>query len=356
MTKRALSLLFLLFFLSYLPASVTTINLYVATTGSDSTGSGTITLPYLTIAKAMTRVPSLMVGQSFTINVAAGTFAEPIDYRGHVSTGQEVLGVVGAGIGSTTITGTLTCDGDTMAVCAYGNAVNALVSALTVNVSTNAAAACGGCFRLAIDNVTFTGTYAGGDAAVKSYNGGYIAFLDAVTINGINTAANSLGFDAFNGGRGGLENAGTLTITGPGGSSNGAVCFVEESGAHFQMNINAAANGNITISGCSQGILLSSQSSFDSFTSTGTVSVTNSVTPSGSAGITVNGGSAFNMNPTGMTVSNFTTCLVGNGLSVLDQGPGNRSLSNCGITPGPSTVCGASGVCNFTQGSQAVLF
>lgn len=52
------------------------VTLYVATTGSDSTGDGTSGKPFLTIAKALSVLPKNLNGKTATITVAAGTYNE----------------------------------------------------------------------------------------------------------------------------------------------------------------------------------------------------------------------------------------------------------------------------------------
>lgn len=53
------------------------VTLYVATTGSDTTGDGTSAAPYQTIAKALSALPKNLNGKTATINIAAGTYSEP---------------------------------------------------------------------------------------------------------------------------------------------------------------------------------------------------------------------------------------------------------------------------------------
>jgi len=55
---------------------------YVATTGSDTTGDGSISSPYASITKALSVVPKDLGGYTVTINVADGTYNEDITISG----------------------------------------------------------------------------------------------------------------------------------------------------------------------------------------------------------------------------------------------------------------------------------
>lgn len=57
------------------------VNLYVSTTGNDSTGNGASGNPYLTIARALQDVP-LFVSQHYIINLASGTYREQVNVSG----------------------------------------------------------------------------------------------------------------------------------------------------------------------------------------------------------------------------------------------------------------------------------
>src|SRR5258708_412917 len=52
-------------------------DIYIATTGDDTTGSGTGGNPYKTLAKALSVLP-VILGVPHTIHVADGTYAEPV--------------------------------------------------------------------------------------------------------------------------------------------------------------------------------------------------------------------------------------------------------------------------------------
>lgn len=54
------------------------LTLYVATTGNDTTGTGTSGNPYATISKALSVIPKNLNGYDMTINVGAGTYTDNI--------------------------------------------------------------------------------------------------------------------------------------------------------------------------------------------------------------------------------------------------------------------------------------
>ena len=75
--------------------------LYVATTGSDVVGNGTMDSPFATIQFAIDQIPKNLGGHTVTVDVAAGTYNERVSLVGF-SGGKLVLGVSGR---STTIRG-----------------------------------------------------------------------------------------------------------------------------------------------------------------------------------------------------------------------------------------------------------
>ena len=56
--------------------------IYVSTTGNDTTGTGTVILPYKTWAKALSMIPKNQNGFDATLNVAGGTYAENVIING----------------------------------------------------------------------------------------------------------------------------------------------------------------------------------------------------------------------------------------------------------------------------------
>lgn len=77
---------------------VGSVALYVGPSGSDTTGDGSTTKPFNTIAKALASLPKNLNGNQVTINVAAGTYSEArVDVTSFVNGG---LIITGSGIGT----------------------------------------------------------------------------------------------------------------------------------------------------------------------------------------------------------------------------------------------------------------
>lgn len=70
---------------------------YVATTGSDTGGDGTVAAPYATIKKAVDSIPKVLNGNHVTIDIAEGTYAERVQIDGF-SGGRLTLGVAGRAV------------------------------------------------------------------------------------------------------------------------------------------------------------------------------------------------------------------------------------------------------------------
>jgi hypothetical protein len=58
------------------------VTVYVSTSGSNTTGDGTSTKPYATINRALQDLPKYLGGYTATINVAAGTYLDPVTISG----------------------------------------------------------------------------------------------------------------------------------------------------------------------------------------------------------------------------------------------------------------------------------
>ncbi len=90
------------------PTASTTTTLYVRTTGNDSTGDGTIGLPFLTIQRALQFIPVLNGPAAIrtTIDIGPGVFTFPRILEANYTTFQ----------GTTTVEDTLTIDSDTAVI------------------------------------------------------------------------------------------------------------------------------------------------------------------------------------------------------------------------------------------------
>jgi hypothetical protein len=71
-------------------ATTQAITLYVATTGSDTTGTGAVGAPYATLTKALSTLPKV-INHMVVINVAAGTYSEDVLIDGFMGTERIIV-------------------------------------------------------------------------------------------------------------------------------------------------------------------------------------------------------------------------------------------------------------------------
>ena len=71
--------------------------IYVATTGSNTTGDGSQSAPYSSISKAMSTIPKNLNGFTATINIASGSYNENVNISGY-SGGRVLLTGDGGGV------------------------------------------------------------------------------------------------------------------------------------------------------------------------------------------------------------------------------------------------------------------
>lgn len=74
------------------------VTVYVATTGSDTTGDGSVSKPFKTIQKAVDSIPLHLGGYTATIDIANGTYNERVAIQGFTS------GTLAVGVSGRTIT------------------------------------------------------------------------------------------------------------------------------------------------------------------------------------------------------------------------------------------------------------
>lgn len=74
------------------------LTVYVATSGSDSLGDGTITAPYATITKALNVFPKQLNGYTATIYIESGVYSEKLTINGFSGGTLMFTGVTGASI------------------------------------------------------------------------------------------------------------------------------------------------------------------------------------------------------------------------------------------------------------------
>lgn len=65
-------------------------DLYIATTGNDTTGDGSSGSPYLTMAKALSVLPRV-INKDHTIHIADGTYAEAVVIEDYMSSGGRII-------------------------------------------------------------------------------------------------------------------------------------------------------------------------------------------------------------------------------------------------------------------------
>ena len=94
---------------------------YVAVSGSDSTGNGSSTAPYQTITKALSTIPKNLNGYLATINIGAGTYNEGISLNGY--NGGEIV-----------FTGTL---GDTISIKSIRLTESNNLRVVNINIAIN---------------------------------------------------------------------------------------------------------------------------------------------------------------------------------------------------------------------------
>ena len=176
---------------------------YVAVSGSDSTGNGSSTSPYQTITKALSVIPKNLNGYSATINIASGSYAE-------------VLTIVGFTGGTLTFTGAV---GETVSIISmtirntedivFNNLNYAIVGADNVTYGVHVT---GGQVRVLspfnVSNAITTGVYAllGATLYFTSLTGTSVGNVIAasngakIVLGSISGSANEVGIRAVGGG------------------------------------------------------------------------------------------------------------------------------------------------------------
>ena len=105
------------------------VTVYVSTSGNDSTGIGTSSAPFRTIARALSAIPKNLDGKAATINIAAGTYQESVVIANYTG----VIAITGA-YGAVVTINSLTVD----ACSVYYSSISLRVIATGVKVTNNA--------------------------------------------------------------------------------------------------------------------------------------------------------------------------------------------------------------------------
>lgn len=189
-------------------------DIYIATTGNDTTGDGTVGTPYATLGKAVSLLPATL-GVSHTIHVADGTYTEAIDIRGHINGAGVLLKIQGNGTtpANVVFTGTVTVDSN-----AYGCYVRGPVRIELEGVKVNPAA----CYvtgyfwdraYIVLDRCLFTGAATWMGLLIDRYT--WVEVNGNLTVTGWAT----FGIQVIHHSTLNYLTAGTLTVTGPGANA-----------------------------------------------------------------------------------------------------------------------------------------
>lgn len=127
------------------------VTVYVSKSGSDTSGNGTSSAPYLTIKKAIDSIPKVLNGFHAQIDIGAGTYEERVSIDSFVG-GRITLGVSGR---------TVTVRG---------------VSIMSSNS-----------VRIAISNITYSSSVSGEGAGLYMSYGSNLQIISALTVNMANS-------------------------------------------------------------------------------------------------------------------------------------------------------------------------
>ena len=294
-------------------------DLYVATTGSDTTGTGASGAPYATVAKALSRLPDVLRADH-TIHVADGTYAAGIDLRRFISRGDRTLTLVGNTTtpANVVFTGTITAPDSTTCALYVAGPVRVLVQGVETNIAATYGVFVDRNAILTLDRCTITAPNSNdiSDTAVLVTNRSSVEFRGNVTLS--NWALNGIGAYTYS-----LVTytvAGTLTISRP--DSFGAGIHL----AYHAAMICQTTGTNISISGAKIGWQLGLHGEFQHIGGSSTLSASNGSTPSGSSGILCTDLSTWSTNQP-LSLTHFTTGRESNSISYIEA-TGGITLSS----------------------------
>ena len=299
-------------------------NIFISTTGSDTTGKGTAGAPFQTLAKALSILPKLIT-QVHTINVADGTYAEPVNVQGFVSVfGGEII-ILGNVATPTNVnfTGTASVtfrNANSTPCCVAIGPVNLTLRGIkagaTVSCTDGITAALGA--YVVVDRCHAAGTFS--SSGVTATLGSIIEFRGNCTISGWTVR----GIGGFHGSKFYYTSAGTLTITGPGSGTPIGVHL-----AFLSSFICSTASTNFTITGeVKYGFQLGLSSIFQHTGATSTITVDNVATPANSAGALNTDNSSWSATCT-TTFDHLTASFEVNSISYAEAS-GTRNYTNTG--------------------------
>lgn len=254
--------------------------MFVATTGSDTTGDGSSGAPFATVGHALSLLPDV-ADQSYTINVADGTYAEDLTIPAVLAAGARSISIVGNTTTPANVifTGTESHNDAGNTISAVGwvdGPVRLTLSGVKVNATADRGIYAGHGAQLVLDRSIVTGTLSVG---VQVDWHSFLEVKGDVTVSGWADR----GIQIIEGSHGTSASAGTLTITGPGSAGYG-MQIVGQSSYHV-LNRVGVGSTNITITGVQIGFQLGFNSSFSHQLATSTITVDNVTTPGSSIGV-----------------------------------------------------------------------
>jgi hypothetical protein len=303
---------------------------YVATTGDDISGDGSSGNPFATVAKAISVLPDI-IKQEFVIDVADGTYAEPIQVSDKITVGSGKIRISGntttpANVTFTGANGTVTIRGGTSTSLALiMGGVNVELEGVKLDGTANVGVIAFRQSFVTLDRCVVTGTLTTG-MLITDQSG--VEFCGNNTISGWSSFGVSIQFSSI----GSHGSAGTLTLTGPSSPSGTVWGFHLSAGSSFG-NF-GLASCNITITNVVKGFEVGLASIFTHQGASSTISVTNASTPSASSGILTTDNSSWSTTQT-VVMDHFTNAYEANSVSYIESA-GTRTLTNIGTTSVPT--------------------
>jgi len=299
---------------------------YISTSGSDTTGDGSQSAPWATLAKALSQIPQT-VNQDYVVNVAAGTYAEGACFTRFTSLGSYSITITGDVTTPANVTFTGTCaailpvtysvvsTSTTYGALAVGP-INVVLQGIKINVTAGYGILAFRGAVITIDRDTVTGNTTFG---VLASQGGTAYLTGNVTVQGFVYVGVAAWFNSS----GIISGSGTVTIAGSGAGSSG---MLASSSSHITVFANNVA---LVISNVQFGVGASLASIWQDFgTSGGTISITNSSTPSNSAVFNGTDNSSISTNSP-VTATNFTNSCLINSITYCEMSS-TRTFTNIG--------------------------
>ncbi len=311
-------------------------DIYIATTGNDTTGDGTIGNPYLTLTHALGVLPDFL-DSPCTIHVADGTYAQPILISRFTNTRANMLTI----LGNTTTPANVIFNGTTTATVEdlFGptEVCNALVEG-TQTWATLSGMTIQGSGSVDRGLIVQDGAHCLVDHLVVNTSSSVFTHHAVSVMNyAVVEQSNNVTITSFTDGFAGLQllsnaqwlvtGACTLTITGNGGGSTTAIGILLTNAAIWRALVNSV---NVTITDVGNGIEGNVHAEFAHRRSSSTITIDNVSTPTGSKGIYMTDLSDWSTSCT-ITLDHLTDGFYSNSISYIES-TGTRNLTNIGTT------------------------